>query len=293
MNIDYKLNLFDYSNIFFIALLTIISLIYIQISDSILILLFSLLLISSIVFLVKSAPKNKITLYFRRFYIIILLPFIFSFLHYFVPSVHPDFFDPILIQVDSYLFNNHPSIYLQHFHHPLLILICQISYATFYFLPFPLGIQLMRKNKMSDFYFFAFSVVTAFYISYIGYIVFPAAGPRIFLRDFYLSSGNTMEFVQQIQDTLNYLENVQFDAFPSGHTLITLLITFFMFRYKSSYRIIFSINAFFLILATVYLQYHYVIDVIIGTFLAIILYFLFNPLKIHFQSSTSDFLSSK
>jgi membrane-associated phospholipid phosphatase len=136
---------------------------------------------------------------------------------------------------------------------------------------------------MSGFYFYAFILVSAFYISYIGYFIFPAIGPRVFLNDFFTAQQHYSGLVFHVQQLLNHLENIQFDAFPSGHTLITLLIIFMNFKEKSRYRYVLLIVGIFLIFATVYFQYHYVVDVLAGAMLAVILYYLFQPLKKYFH----------
>jgi membrane-associated phospholipid phosphatase len=72
-----------------------------------------------------------------------------------------------------------------------------------------------------------------------------------------------------VRDTLNALEHNKRDCMPSGHTEIVLIVLYLSHRYE---RILFYL--FFpiicgLILSTVYLRYHYVIDLFAGSALAI------------------------
>ena len=71
-----------------------------------------------------------------------------------------------------------------------------------------------------------------------------------------------------LQNLLNTLENVQRDAFPSGHTAMTLLTMYFAKKYAKKYFYILLVIGSSLIFATIYLRYHYVIDVIAGFVLA-------------------------
>jgi membrane-associated phospholipid phosphatase len=57
---------------------------------------------------------------------------------------------------------------------------------------------------------------------------------------------------------------VQKDAFPSGHTMITLIVMYLSIKLKSRTRFFFIPVGTLLIFATVYLWYHYVIDLIGG-----------------------------
>jgi len=57
---------------------------------------------------------------------------------------------------------------------------------------------------------------------------------------------------------------VQRDVFPSGHTMITLIVMYLSVRLRSRSRYFFVPVGSLLIVATVYLWYHYVIDLIAG-----------------------------
>lgn len=55
---------------------------------------------------------------------------------------------------------------------------------------------------------------------------------------------------------------------PSGHTMMTLMNMILAFRFRSKLRWVFLIMGCSLIFSTVYLRYHYVVDVIAGIILA-------------------------
>ena len=75
--------------------------------------------------------------------------------------------------------------------------------------------------------------------------------------------------MQDIQSVLNHLENIQRDAFPSGHTAITVLTLYYAFKYNKSYAYILIPITILMVISTVYLRYHYVIDVIAGLLLVV------------------------
>jgi membrane-associated phospholipid phosphatase len=78
------------------------------------------------------------------------------------------------------------------------------------------------------------------------------------MRDF-VNAGESISF-----SMVNAAELVQRDVFPSGHTQLTLIVVYLGHTYKLKTRWIMTVLAGLLILATVYLRYHYVIDLVGG-----------------------------
>ncbi len=62
----------------------------------------------------------------------------------------------------------------------------------------------------------------------------------------------------------------QRDAFPSGHTQMALISLYLAHQYRLKSRFILYLLGTLLIISTVYLRYHYVIDVIGGVIFMII-----------------------
>ncbi|HET9130693.1 MAG TPA: phosphatase PAP2 family protein, partial [Terriglobia bacterium] len=54
------------------------------------------------------------------------------------------------------------------------------------------------------------------------------------------------------------------DVFPSGHTQLTLVCTYLAFHYRLRSRWLIAVLATLLIIGTVYLRYHYVVDLLGG-----------------------------
>jgi len=124
---------------------------------------------------------------------------------------------------------------------------------------------LAKKEAKLDFYMF--SMIYCFYLSYVGYFIFPAIGPRFTLDHLQTFPLQGIWIMQEIQIVLNKLENIQRDAFPSGHTAITVLTLVYAFKYHKTYSKILLPVTIMMVTSTVYLRYHYVIDVIGGLFL--------------------------
>lgn len=243
--------------------LTIIFFNYPKIPNGLLLILIHLSIIGFLI-LLPNMGEGKILNWLRIWNLVPIILFNFSELHFIVHNVRPHDLDYILIQIDQALFGVHPTVWLEKLHHPVLTEYLQLVYTSFYFLPLILAILLYRQNRMEEFDYFAFIIVYGFYLSYLGYFLVPAIGPRFtldYLQSFPLHG---LGFAERLQHLLNTLENIQRDAFPSGHTEITLLTMFFAAKYHRKYFYVLLLIGSSLIFSTVYLRYHYVIDVIGG-----------------------------
>lgn len=211
------------------------------------------------------------------FYPVLLIPIIFESLGDLIPYVNPHYVDALLMKTDILLCGGSPCLFLQKWIRPWLTEILQLAYVSYYFMPLVLGIALFaKKDKRLPSVFFA--LLLGFYISYVGYFLFPALGPRYWLDPTQSVYKNTY-LAKWIAHCLNVLEKNKTDAFPSGHTQISLMCTYFAGYLGKGWLIVFGIATTLLIISTIYCRYHYATDVIAGIFLAIICLKIAPPLE--------------
>lgn len=191
-------------------------------------------------------------------------------LPYLVHQVNPNDIDPLLVKADYAMFGLHPTVWMENLANPMLTEYLQIVYSLFYFLPLILAVLLYFENRMREFDFFAMVLVYGFYLSYIGYFLFPALGPRYTIAEMHSTAISGLWFTEHIRTTLDTLEKVQRDAFPSGHTMMTALTMFYAARYHKKYFAVLLVIGSSLIFSTVYLRYHYVSDVLAGLVFALL-----------------------
>jgi len=213
-------------------------------------------------------PANKGTTLMRFWSPLLVVPLNFSELHFLVHTLRPNDMDTLLIKIDQALLGVHPTIWLEKITFPLLTEYLQIVYSTFYFLPLILAFLLYRNRRYEEFDFFAFIMVFGFYLSYLGYFLVPAIGPRYTLSHLQHIQLKGIFFAPLIRHTLDTLENIQRDAFPSGHTAMTVLTMYYAAKYHKKYFYILLVIGTSLIFSTVYLRYHYMVDVMGGLVLA-------------------------
>lgn len=194
-------------------------------------------------------------------------------------------FDHLLIAADRWLLRVNPTEWLTRISHPYLTELLQIAYALFYVYFIVVGIELYRKSVCRPFSYFRFTVAYGFLISYIGYFFLPAAGPRFTLHDFSKIDSELpgILFTPFLRRFVNFFESIpedvpnsvahaaaQRDVFPSGHTMLTLIVIIIAYRYRLKMRHPVLAAGMLLIFATVYLRYHYLVDVVAGVALALL-----------------------
>jgi membrane-associated phospholipid phosphatase len=228
-----------------------------------------LILIQAYLIIVKDRGKF-LRLFYSLIFPTISILLVFDSLEWLVHYINPRDIDPFLIKLDYLIFGAYPTVQLEKIATPLLTDILQMAYMSYYFIPVSLGVVLYIKGKTAEFDRSLFFIMLCFYLSYVGYILFPALGPRYTMA--HLQSGDLVGlFVGgDIQDFLNRLEGVKRDAFPSGHTGIALTVLCLAWRYERKLFYILGPVAAALIFSTVYCRYHYVIDVIGGIMLMLL-----------------------
>lgn len=225
----------------------------------------------------ESISENRVWQIIHYWYIAPIILVTFRQLFFMVKPIRQIDYDYLFIQIDRWIFGTDPTHFLYQFSHPVLTEILQIVYGMFYLLPIILGLTLLKEKRFVALDFAVFSVVYGFFLSYLGYFSFPGIGPRfklhefstlnqqlpgLFLTNFLRELVNNGEGISSF--TKNAAEIVQRDVFPSGHTMITLIVMYLSIKLKTSNKYFFIIIGSMLIFATVYLWYHYVIDLIGG-----------------------------
>jgi membrane-associated phospholipid phosphatase len=276
------LNPADLITVSFLAFLTVLNLLFsARVSEWSLLCSLNILAITLIVILAYEAHTRKTPLLMQihRWYLYGAVLLVFKEIYLMVRPIHPVDYDDLLIEIDRWIFGVNPTQWLAQYAHPVLTEIFQIGYSSYYLLFIILGIDVYKKQSWKGFDTSVFLVVYGFYLSYIGYFLFPAVGPRFTLHSFELLSHELpglwlteplRAFVNWGESIPTHLPNpvdyVQRDVFPSGHTQLSLVVLYCAFHYKITTRWFLTVLVVLLIIGTVYLRYHYVVDLVGGVF---------------------------
>ncbi|HLB00257.1 MAG TPA: phosphatase PAP2 family protein [Bacteroidota bacterium] len=228
-------------------------------------------------------PGNRLLSVARNFYPVLMIFIVFKEVHVVIQSMHRADWDAAFIEADRWLFGTDPTVWLSRLSHPIVTEILQISYASYYLIMIALGVELYRRDPRGVFSDVVFCITYGFFLSYAGYIAFPGVGPRftlhefgsmntdlpgLFLTDFLRGAINAGESIPA--GAANPMALAQRDVFPSGHTQMTMLTMYFAWKHRVRSRHLITVLGALLIVSTVYLRYHYVVDLLGGAlFMAI------------------------
>ena len=207
--------------------------------------------------------------FFIDFYPAFFLPILFNTLEPLIQALRGGGRDDLLIAADRFLFGVDVTVWAQRLVHPILNDIFYSFYSTYYFISLSLGLTLWLRDRPAA-RRFVFTLMVVYYVSWTGYFIIPALGPRFAQAAEYTVSLTTTPLARTINDTINSMEKTKFDVFPSGHTMISVAVLLVAWkRARDVFWVLLPI-ATMLIISTVYCRYHYVIDVIAGTTLAFV-----------------------
>jgi membrane-associated phospholipid phosphatase len=270
----------DIASIGFLTVLILLSLIFSgRVDNWGLLVLIDLAVIAGIAVLAWFAATRpgRLLIGLHRWYSYPLVLFVFKQLYFMVRPIHPIDYDDVFIAIDRWIFGTDPTVWMAQFSSPIITEVLQIAYFSYYLLFIILGVEIYRRFPVREFDNAVFLIVYGFYLSYIGYFLMPAVGPRFTLHEFSAMSTELpglflTETLRDIinagesipKNALNPVEVVQRDVFPSGHTQLTLVTAYLAFQYKLRSRFFIGIMASLLIIGTVYLRYHYVVDLMGG-----------------------------
>ena len=218
----------------------------------------------------RKHPQSRLWSAVRNWLPLPYILFGYKMVHYLINSDrNPGFMmikDRWLIAADRWLFGTDPTVWLQRFTVPWLTELLQLFYATNYFLPLILVLILYLKRERLPFQKTVFTITLGYILSYLGYFIIPAIGPR-----FTILHGVELDGIfirEKLEAAIYCLDACPRDCFPSGHTMIPLITLWLASRFRRKLFYIYLPIVIGLICSTVYLRYHYVIDVIAGIALA-------------------------
>lgn len=202
------------------------------------------------------------------FFPIAAVPIVFNLAGPVIAAANPARWDPLLAAADARLFGVLAHRWQTALGRPSWLTdAASIAYVAFYFFPVGLAVWLYRDGRRREFDAFVFAVMCTFFLSYVGYLLFPAAGPRVPVeRENQVIGGGAI--AEAIRAALRVAEMNRLDAFPSGHTAVSLVVVGAGWRLIPRARAALVAMAGAIVFATVYLSLHYVVDVAAGALLA-------------------------
>jgi membrane-associated phospholipid phosphatase len=219
----------------------------------------------------SSGHPSRAALWIRHWYVLIYLPFCYKEVPYIVSSLHLPIQDITLARWDVALWRTDPVFLLDVLQNPVLTEFLELVYFLFIPSVIVLGLLYWYQRSSAEFRYCTFLVVATFLITYLGYVAVPARGPH-FMG--YVSQHPALQglwFFHFFQATIDKLEGIQYDCFPSGHVAVTIVCAYSARKLASPLLWTYCVFAALIAFSTIYLRYHYTIDVLAGGLLAALL----------------------
>ena len=255
------------------------------------------------------ATGSRLLRFVHNWYVVPVAFFSFKELYFMIKPMHfGRDYDDLLIAIDKQVFGVNPTEWIMRFANPYVTEILQIAYTSFYFLFLLIGYEMYRRHNTDLFHYFMFTCVYGFFLSYLGYFFLPAVGPRFTLHDFSALNQDLPGVI--LTPYLRWFVNAggsvpmgvpndvaiagtQRDVFPSGHTMMTLVLIYLSVKFRARVRYFIFIIGTLLIIATVYQRYHYVVDLAAGAVFMVLCVstspHLYSFIKARFQTMESRF----
>ena len=177
--------------------------------------------------------------------------------------------DAELARLDFALWGVHPTVWLERFQTPALTEFLQIVYTLFLPMILLVAAWLWRQRRREEFRYYAFLLALGFLVSYVGYFLVPVRGPRLLLNPQQSLPLEGLWSFQFLRNMLDRLTPAHYDCFPSGHTEMIILAWWNSRRISANLFRVFSVYMVCMVFSTVYLRYHYTVDVFAGAVLAL------------------------
>jgi membrane-associated phospholipid phosphatase len=175
-----------------------------------------------------------------------------------------------LVAFDQWMFGVQPCVWAERFISRGNTEVMSFFYLSFAWLAPSTSVILLAQRRVGAFRAATFGALTCFFMGYGLYLLFPAAPPRLVLRDAFSVSlaGYPQGFTGLGTQAIELLPVDSRAAFPSLHAAVSLVVLIYAWRYLRTWFWVALPLAVGLWVSTIYLRHHYVADLLAGWALA-------------------------
>jgi membrane-associated phospholipid phosphatase len=234
----------------------------------------SVVLPGVIMIILIAAGRGKTLAILRDWCPLILIVLVYENFHDLTDLVRPQIVDVQLRALDEAIFGIEPTLALQLVTRPWITELMTFAYALYFVYPAIILTALYSRGELIRFREFGLALSLGFYLGLIGYLLVPAIGPRYAMaREFHVPLDGIW-LTARAAAAWNAIESIKRDCFPSLHTALTSISLVYLWRDGRFWRggkVLFAICVPLIVLlwmSTIYLRYHYFVDVLGGFALA-------------------------
>jgi hypothetical protein len=191
----------------------------------------------------------------------------------FLPVVNPNTLDFELYSLDMLLFGVEPAVYMDRFVNAVTTEWFSFFYFSYFFIlalhVIPVLFFVKHARLLGE---FALGMLIVFCVGHTVYMLVPGYGPYRAIADTFQNPFPAGMWLDTVMATVAQ-GGAQKDIFPSLHTAAPTFIALYSFRHRDKlpFRYSWPFVAFFavnIVIATMFLRWHWVIDVVAGLLLA-------------------------
>jgi membrane-associated phospholipid phosphatase len=201
-----------------------------------------------------------------------MLPFlmciaVYTNLHDTVRYVNPHDIHQYLAAIEERIFGGQPVIWAERYITPARTEFFNFFYANFYLVaPSVVAVLWFSGRKVASRQALL-GIILCFYSGYLLYIIFPAAPPRLYFESLGLFTVTLRGGpITNFQDALIQMmpNHAARAAFPSLHSAVSILALYYAWKYCRWFFPILLTFVIGLLVSTVYLRHHWVVDLLAG-----------------------------
>ena len=189
-------------------------------------------------------------------------------------QIIPEKFDGALLAIDQAMIGKNLSLRLTPYYHPLLTEFMSFCYFLFY-IYLTVSLFYFSFGPLGLFQKFFAGLFTIYGIGFLSYTLIPAVGPWLYLAEAF-DTPLIGYWITEINDKVVTSGSNGMDVFPSLHCAVSSFILFFDRKHRPWRFRLYLIPCVGLWISTLYLRYHYFIDLLVGFLLSAFALWLIN-----------------
>lgn len=227
--------------------------------------------------MLMAGAESRAGKFFRAFDMVVYVPAFFFMVCQLVHRVHPVDYDARLIALDRSIGGIGLLGWMRSIETPTLTLLSKLAWISYYFIAFFPGIALYARGARAAprpgsgraFEEAKLVLILGWLVSYSAYFALPAQGPAYHEKETGVPQPAWEGPTPALKEAIYALEGEARDTFPSGHVIIAVLVLFLCVRngtwVAAAGAVPLSLGV---IWSTLYLRYHYFVDVLAGAAVA-------------------------
>ena len=207
--------------------------------------------------------RSRTGRFFRLLYLPLVITFFYEETGWLLRLFHHGWFDRQLIALEESILGVLPNLWVQPWQKPLLNDWMMFGYFSYYLLVGLPPLFLYLKRREGEAVRVVWAQALAFFISYVGFVLYPVQGPRFELAGQFTEPLRGFFFVPLVNVIMD-TASIHGGCMPSSHVAVAFVCLVFLLRYHRRWGLACIPVVITLWMGTVYGRFHYVSDVVVG-----------------------------